>query len=170
MHREKYFLSKTPLPLVLLFLLNMFLVFALQLLFVFKYPTSMDETALGKVNPQWADCTILSQDSYSIDLHAYLLELPDESRQLVTLKPHSFVFGRAKLADTQMVEPLEAEQIFYVKTGVHTAEIAVIGGNTVDIRWGYGGSMSEALVLPMVLSAALEGLELLIYYLIMKNQ
>ena len=36
MHREKHFLSKTPLPLVLLFLLNMFLVFALQLLFVFN--------------------------------------------------------------------------------------------------------------------------------------
>ena len=169
MHREKYFLSKTPLPLVLLFLLNIFLIVAFQLLFVFKYPSSMDETVLGKVNPQWADCTILSQDNYSTSLEAYLIENPDGSRQLVTLKPHSFVFGRAKLTDTQMVEPKEAEQIFYVKTGVHTAEIAVIGGNTVDIKYGYGGSMTEALALPMVLSAALEGLELLVYYLIKKN-
>ena len=169
MYKEKYYSSKTPLPLVLLFLLNMFLVVAFQLLFVFKYPTSMDETALGKVNPQWTDCTILSQDNYSTSLEAYLIELPEGGRQLITLKPHSFVFGRAKLADTQMVDPVEAEQIFYVKTGVHTAEIAVIGSNTVDIRYGYGGSMTEALALPLVLSAALEGLELLVYYLIKKN-
>ena len=169
MYKEKYYSSKTPLPLVLLFLLNMFLVVAFQLLFVFKYPTGMDETVLRRVNPQWTDCTILSQDSYSIDLYAYLLELPDGSRQLVTLKPHSFVFGRAKLADIQIVEPVEAEQTFYVKTGVHTAEIAVIGGNTVDIRWGYGGSMTEALALPMVISAALLGSELLVYYFIKKN-
>lgn len=169
MYKEKYYSAKTPLPLVLLFLLNMFLIVAFQLLFAFKYPTSMDETVLGKVNPQWADCTILSQDNYSTSLEAYLIELPDGSRQLITLKPHSVVFGRAKLMDTQIVEPEEAEQIFYVKTGVHTAEIAVIGSNTVDIRWGYNGSMMEAMALPMVLSATLEGLELLVYYFIKKN-
>jgi len=169
MYKEKYYSSKTPLPLVLLFLLNIFLVVAFQLLFVFKYPTNMDEAALGKVNPQWADCTILSQDSYSTSLEAYLIELPDGSRQLITLKPHGIIFGRSKLAGTQILEPQEAEQIFYVKTGVHTAEISVIGGDTVDIRYGYGGSMTEALALPIVLSAALEGLELLVYYLIKKN-
>lgn len=169
MHKEKYYSSKTPLPLVLLFLLNLFLIVSFQLLFVFKFPADMDETTPGKVNPDWAGCTILSQDSYGTSLEAYLIELPEGSRLLVITKPHSIIFGRAKLVDTQILEPVEAEQIFYIKNGVHTSEIVVTGGDTVTIRWGYGGSMTEAMALPLVLSAALEGLELLVYYLIKKN-
>ena len=169
MHREKYYSSKIPLPLVLLFLLNVFLVVVFQLLVSYKLPAKADASVFAKYNPAWAGCTILSQDSYSIDLHTYLLEFPDGSRQLVTTKPHSIVFGRAKIVDTQVVEPHEAEQIFYIKNAVHTSEIAVLDGNTVDIRWGYGGSMVENNVLYLILGAAMGGIELLIYYFIKKN-
>ncbi len=169
MHRNKYYSSKTPLPLVLLFLLNVFLMVVFQLLVSYKLPVKADASVFAKYNPAWTGCTILSQDSYGTSLETYLMELPDGSRQLVTAKPHSIVFGRAKIVDTQVVEPDEAEQIFYVKNGVHTSEIAVIGGNTVTIRWGYGGSMAETGALYLALGAAMEGLELLVYYFIKRN-
>lgn len=168
MHKEKFYSSKTPLPLVILFLVNLFLIVSFQLLFIFKYPAEMDEATLAQVNPDWAGCTILSQDSYSASLETYLIALPDGSRMLVTTKPHSFILSRMKLVDAQSVESKEAEQLFYIKNGVHTSEIAVTGSN-VTIRYGYGGGINEAMTVYLVLGAALEGLELLVYYFIKKN-
>ena len=170
MRKEKYYSSKMPLSLVLLFLLNIILVVSFQLLFRYTLPANADETALSKHDPAFSGSAILSQDSYSMDLNAYLLELPDGSHMLVTTKPHPIIFGRAKLISAQQVDlSIPQDQVFYIKNGIHTSEVIVSANNTVTISYGYGGGMNETLALYMVLAAAMEGAELLAYYFIKKN-
>ena len=169
MHRQKYYRAKIPLSLVLLFLANVFLVMALELMFVYKYPATVDEATLGKYDSAWVGSTILSQDSYSSSLDVSLVELPDGSRILLTTKPHGIAYGRAKLTDVQNVELTEEEQVFYIRNGIHTSEIAVTGGDTVTLRYGHGGTLSEKTTIYMVLAAVLETMELGLYQLIKKN-
>lgn len=169
MHREKYWRSKIPLSLALLFLLNVFLIVAFELLFVYKYPTAIDEAVLGKYDPAWAGSTILSHDDYGSSLDAYLVKMTDGGHFLITSKPHSVFFGRAKLNSAQPVDLNNTgEQLFYVKNGIHTSEIAIIEGKVVDIRYGYI-STAETTSRYLVLAAVMEGLELLVYYFIKKN-
>lgn len=169
MHKEKYYSSKTPLPLVLLFLLNLFLIVSFQLLFVYKYPAAIDEATLGKIDPAWVGSPILGSDT-GTNLNAYLIELPDETDQLIVMKPHDVFRGRSKLLYGEPVcIPGEAEQSIYVKNGIHTSEIVISDDNTVIVRYSYSGGINEVMTVYLVLGAALEGLELLVYYLIKKN-
>lgn len=169
MNKSAYYRSKIPIFLMLLFLANIFLVIAFELMFVYKYPSAIDETVLGKYNPAWAGSTILSQDSYSTSLDVCLAELPDGNRILITTKSHGIAFGRAKLADVQEVKPGEAEQVFHIKNGVHTSEVLVSNGNTATLTWGYGGTMSEITTVYMFLGGTLTGLELLLFHILKKN-
>ena len=169
MHREKYWRSKIPLPLALLFLLNVFLIVVFELLFVYKYPASIDEAALGKIAPAWVGTSILGSNT-GTNLNAYLIELPDGNEQLIVMKPHSVVRGRTKLIYAEPVSSREeAEQSIYIKNGVHTSEVIISDDNTVIVRYSYSGGIQEAATWYLVLGAATEGLELLVYYFIKKN-
>lgn len=167
MHRNKYFQSKVPLALVLLFLLNVFFLVCGELLLVYKYPAELTEVSIAQYDPAWAGSRILSNDNYSTSLNSCVAELPDGSRMLITARPHRIVFGRAKPVDIRPIDPDLQEQIFYVKNGIHTAEIAVYDGTTVDIRWGYSNNISTTYY--TALGGILSALELLVYYFIKKK-
>ena len=170
MDRNAYYRSKMPLPLVLLFLANIFVVVAFELMLSYTLPAKADEVFWRSYDPAWSDSTIVSQDIYSIDLNAYILELSDGSHQLLTTKCHRIFFGRAKLLSTQEVDLGTAQkQTFQIKNGIHTAEVTVTANGIVNISYGYGGGMKEVLSLYMVLGTAMEAAELMVYYLIKKN-
>jgi len=166
MHREKYWRSKIPLSLALLFLLNVFLIMAVELLVFYPHPSELDAAMLENYDPAYADVRILSMDDSSY-LVAHLVQTPEDSRHLVVTKRHPFIYSRAKIIHAEPLPSDESsEQVIYVKNGIHTSEIAVTGGNMVTMRYGYGGGIREITTLYLVLGAVLEGLELLIWHLI----
>ena len=148
------------------FLLNVFLIMAVELLIFYPHPSELDATMLENHNPAYGDCRILSMDDSS-DLVAYLVQTPEDSRHLVVTKRHPFIYSRAKIIHAEPVASDEnGEQVIYIKNGIHTSEIAITGRNAVTLRYSYGGGISEVTTLYLVLGAALEGLELLIWHLI----
>ena len=164
MHREKYWRSK--IPLALLFLLNIFLIMTVELLAFYPHPSKLNTAMLENYDPACADCTILSSDTSGY-LESYLAQASDGSVHLIVIKSHPVFLKRAKMLHAAPVTVDDSgEQPVYVKNGIHTSEIVITGGNTVTIRYGYDGTLQEMTTLYLVLGAALEGLELLIWHLI----
>lgn len=169
MHREKYWRSKIPLPLALLFLLNVFLIMAVELLVIYKYPADPDGTTLKNYDPAYSQCTILSTDASSY-LGGYLVQASDGNPHLIVTKSHPVFLSRAKILHAEPIpSDGSSEQVIYVKNGIHTSEIVITGGDTVTVRYAYGGGIKETTTLYLVLGTALEGLELLLWYLITRG-
>jgi len=167
--REKYWASKVPLFLVLLFLLNIFLIVAVELLFIYKYPAQPDAVALAKYDAVYQDCRVILSDSKNY-LTASTVETADGQTHLVLTKAHGIAFGRGKILYAEPVEMPESGQLtLYVKNGIHTSEIQLTqvpdGMLAVTIEYGYSGGR-ETTVFYMVLAALMEGLELLVVYFI----
>lgn len=173
MHREKYWSSKAPLPLALLFLFNVFLVAAVQILAFYPYPAQPDATSLEKYDPVYEECRILIGDSVNY-LTATLAETKDGQTHLVVTKAHAVAYGRGKIIYAKPVEiPASGECVISVKNGIHTNEIRIkvipTGEPTVTISYGYSGGIREAAPLFMLLAALLEALELIVFHLIKQN-
>ena len=173
MRQEKYWASKVPLPLALLFVLNVFLIVAFQLLFLYRYPAQPDAAALAGYDAVYEGATIKNSDS-SYYLHASLVETSGGECHLVVTQAHVLAYGRGKVVYAQPVSmPESGEQAVYVKTGVHTSEIVLTqipsGGTAVTIQYSNTGIIREATAFYMFLGAVLEGLELLVIHFIRKN-
>ena len=172
MRQEKYWASRVPLPLALLFVLNVFLIVAFQLLFLYRYPAQPDATALARYDTVYDGCTIAGSDSVS-GLNASLVETADGQTHLVVTKAHDVAYGRGKILYAEPVEePQSGEQAVFVKNGIHTSEIRIApvpGGTSVSIQYGYSGGLKEITALYMLLAAVLEALELLVIHFIRKN-
>lgn len=171
--QEKYWASKVPLPLALLFVLNVFLVVVFQLLFFYRYPAQPDAAALAKYNSLYSDCTILNSDSIS-GLTASLVETDDGNIHLVVTKSHGVAYGRGRILYAEPLEmPDTAEQIVYVKNGIHTSEIVITnivpGDQTVTIRYGYSDGFRSSAIWYIAIAAILEALELMVLHLIKGN-
>lgn len=173
MHQEKYWASKIPLSLAILFLVNVLLVVGAELLFFYKYPAQPDEISLAKYDAVYEDCDVFIQDSANY-LTASLVKTTEGKTHLVVTKGHSIAFGRGKILYAESVEmPESGELTVYVKNGVHTSEIVLkdipTGVWAVTIQYGYSGGIKETTALYMVLAAALEALELLVRHFIKRN-
>lgn len=161
---EAYMRSKIPVGLILLFLLNVMLIIALEVMFFYQLPARIDETALAAMNPQYHSCMIRSED-HANSLSCYLVEQEDGSLHLVSTRKHGLFFTRAKKIDDTPVSVSEGERI-PVKIGVHTAEITYHNRNTITIFHYTEDGFRSAGTLYMVLGAILEGLELALYQLL----
>lgn len=173
MHQDKYWASKVPLPLALLFLINVILVIGCELLFFYKYPAVVDDAALVKYDSSLIGSTIVNRDE-SNTLHAYLVETAQGDHRLLVVKKHSIFFGKGKPICNERVEmPDSGELTVYVKNGIHTSEIFLqdipSGIWAITVQYGYSGTVKESTAFYMVLAAALEALELLIIHFIKKN-
>jgi hypothetical protein len=171
--QEKYWASKVPISLTLLFLVNVFLIIALELLFVYQYPTAVDEAVLGKYNPTWSGSSVISRDESS-SLNAYLIGTPETETQLLVVKKHSVFFGRGKAIYSAPVEmPESGEVTVSVRNGLHTSQIVIkdipTGVWSVSILYSYSGGIREATSYYMILAATLEALELMVLHFIKKN-
>lgn len=168
MQNEKYWHSKIPLSLALLFLVNVFLIVGAELLFFYRYPAQPDAYTLAKFDSVYEGSTILHSDSISY-LTASLVETADGQTHLVVIRSHGVAYGRGKIIYSEPVEITNSEQTVYVKNGIHTSEIRITGGDTVTIHYGYSGGVKEATTRYMFLGAVLEALELLVWHFIKKN-
>lgn len=168
--REKYWASRVPLPLALLFLLNMFLVMGAELLFFYKYPSKPEGADLAKYSTVYEGSDVFIQDDH-YDLIASLANTADSQTHLVLTKTHPLVYSRSKIVYAQPVEMPEAgEVLLRVKTGVHISEIEIkdipSGVWSVNILFGNTGNIREITAWYMVLAALLEALELMIFHFI----
>lgn len=173
MQNEKYWASKIPVSLALLFLVNVFLIVGVELLFFYKHPAQPDEISLAKYDAVYEGCDVFNQDSVNY-LTASLVETADRQTHLVVTKAHSVFFGRGKIIHSENIEmPESGELTVYVKNGVHTSEIEIkdipTGVWAVTIHYGYSGGIKEATSWYMFLGALLEALELLVWHFIKKN-
>lgn len=171
--REKYWASKVPLPLALLFLLNVFLIVAVELLFIYKYPAQPDAAALARYDGVYEGSSVIIGDSIA-GLSASTVETADGQTHLVVTKAHSLVIGRGKVIYAEPVQmPESGELTVSVKNGIHTSQIELkdipSGAWAATIHYAYSGGIKEATAFYMILAAVLEGLELLVAYFIKRN-
>ena len=173
MHREKYWSSKVPLPLALLFLFNVFLVAAVQILAFYPYPAQPDAASLEKYGSAYEECRILNKDSVNY-LTASLVQTHDGQIHLVVTKAHEVAFGRGRILYAEPVEIPDKEEIaVFVINVIHTSEIRIqaIPSDVpaVTIHYGYSGGIRETSVLYLLLAASLEAIELMVLHLIKRN-
>ena len=173
MRQDKYWASKVPLPLALLFLLNVFLIIAVELLFFYKYPAVADEAVLGKYDPAWIGGTVINRDDRS-SLLAYLIETPEEETRLLVVKRHSIAHGRGRvLYDEPVQMPESGELTVPVRNGIHTSEISIMDIPSsfwsVTVEYSNTGTIKETTAWYMFLAAVLEALELIVIHFVKKN-
>lgn len=170
MHNDKYYRSKIPVSLVLLYLLNLLVVIALELLVLYPVPVPLTEQALAEYDRRYEGSTIL----YTADrgkLSCHLVETADGELLMVPTHSHSLTYKRAKVLRKYIVSIPEDEEITVpVKVGLHTSNVtvgteALTGNRCITIDY-YGSSIRNATTLYMVIAAALEAMELAIFHLI----
>jgi len=167
MQNDKYWRSKIPLPLVLLFILNLLLVMAVEILVIYRYPLEITAQTLEEMDPGYSGSQILSSESRSI-LCAALVKTESHRTDLVVTKRHSIFFSRVKLLSKQTVTvPTEGELPVYIKTGIHTSEVVIQPNHTVSIRYAAPQNSSTMYLL---LPAVLTGLELALWALLRGNR
>ena len=166
MQNEKYWRSKIPVSLVLLFLLNVFLIIAMEVLLIYRFPAEITPENLAARDAIYEDCTILSSDAIN-HLNCNLVQTNTGEYRIAAYKNHALFHSRAKLlSDESVVPPENGELSVPVKNGVRTCEVIIQPDMTLVIR--YAASQSGATVY-MVIAAILEAAELLIWEFIKRN-
>ena len=168
--QEKYWASKIPVCLVLLFLLNVFLVMGMELLLFYKYPSLPEGTDLANYDSVYADSDVFIRDDH-YNLIASLANTADGQTHLIVTKRHPLVSTRGRIVYAEPVEmPESGEVLLYVKAGIRTTEIEIrdipSGVWSVNIRFASSGNVREISVIYMVIAAVLEALELMVIHFV----
>lgn len=180
MHRDSYWRSKIPVPLVLLYLLNLVLVLALEVLLLYPCPTEMTPEELAQFDSTFEGCTIV-QSYNRVKLNCYLVETADGGIYLIPTHSHGIFSSRARIYKKHITPiPADGEITIPIRIGVHTSNVTVSRSPlpymenqepsdlSISIDY-YGGSTQAAATVYMVIAAVLEGLELALWYLITKQ-
>lgn len=181
MHNDKYYRSKIPLPLILLFLVNLFLVIAVEVLLIYRYPAALTPEALQAYDRTYENCTIMDQDDAGA-LCCCLIKTTSGEFYMVPLRRHSLVWDRARILTSQITPiPADVDTLnLTIKNGIHSSSVTIsrepmpgTGTDThelyLNITFVGGGGSRAGATLYMVLSALLEGLELSLLHLIKKQ-
>ena len=179
MSRDTYYRSKIPVKLVLLFLANLLLVIALEILLLYKAPVPLTPDALAAFDPAYENCTIL-QEHQRGHLWCYLVETEAGETRLIPMKAHGLVFTRGRIYEDQIVTIPEnvQETTYNMKIGIHTSTVTVSSEPLpwmepqesqdlyMGISYAASSNASETGVLYFILGAVLTFLELAVIQLI----
>ena len=171
--REKYWASKVPVSLALLFLLNVFLVMGGELLFFYKYPSKPEGADLAKYDAVYEGSDVFIQDDHYSHT-ASLVDTSNGQTHLIVTKRHPLVSTRGRIVYAEPVEmPESGEVLLYVKVGIRTMEIEIkdipSGVWSVNILFASSGNVREISVFYMIIAAVLEALELMVVHFIKKR-
>lgn len=151
---DSYLHSRIPLKLLLTGIiaiaLNFGIVVGLQLLLNFRVPGPVDAAALAALDPAYEGCTILDHtENTSVpknDLHIYLVQMPDGTEQLVTLRRHLLV-DRYRIVKSACIPLPDGEKTIQLRAGTDSFGVDVffnsVSGHN-DISWGYFSSGQQA--------------------------
>ena len=179
MSQNSYYRSKIPVKLVLLFLANLLLVMALEILLMYKAPVPLTEDALAEFDPAYKNCTIL-QEHQRGHLRCCLAETDAGEIHLIPMKAHALAFVRGRIFRDQIVSiPEDPQETTYnIKIGIHTSTVTVSPKPLpwmddpspqelyMGISYASLGNAQETAVIYFVLGAVLTFLELAVIRLI----
>ena len=181
MHRNKYYRSKLPVWLVLLYLVNVLLIVALEALVLYPFPAAAAPEDFAAANPAMEGCTLIDQDATG-SFRCYLLRLPDGEYRIVPTVSHSLFSNRAKVLKMGICAFTgEADTATHqIRSGIHTNQVSVSTqapphriheSRPMYINIDYAGSSSfQALTtVYMAIAAILECLELALWQLLKGN-
>ena len=177
-NKSKHMQSKIPLPLVFLFLVNVFVVMAVELLVFYPHPAALTESWLEEYDSAYSNCTIVT-NSEAGDFRCWLVKPESGDYVMIPTKYHALFSNRAKIYTDQItsISADTEEQEITVKTGIHSSLVTVrqtpvegLGTENLErylyILYHSSGNMRGMTTLYMVIAAILEGLELAIWQLI----
>ena len=178
MRSESYFRSKLPVGWELLFLANLLLVMALEVLILYRIPLPLTADALAEADSRFSGAT-LSQFQQRGYLHCALAETTDGDVYLIPVRAHSLAYNRGRLLDKQIVPVTkDADTSVNVKIGIYTSTLTVSPKPPLwleeapqedlylTIDHSSSASGSSMAVLYMVIGAVLTFLELAVVQLI----
>ena len=171
MNSEQHYMSKVPVKLVLLFLANLILIIALEVLLVYRYPSQLTEGNLASFDSTYEGSTIVSSEDVG-RLHVYLVKTENGKLHLIPACAHGIVWGRSRIYRDQIaVIPADAEETTVtVKTGLfHSSAVTVTqdensGIYAADIRNGLVSSAKELSSGYLLVAVLLELTELFVIY------
>ncbi len=143
---DSYLRSRIPLKLLLIGIIaiavNFGIVTGLQLLLNFRAPGPINEAALASLDSAYEGCTILDHTENSSvsrdDLHICLIQMPDGTEHIVTLRRH-MLLDRYRIVKSACMPLPEGEKTIQLRAGTTIFGIDVFF-NTVsghnDISWG----------------------------------
>ena len=178
MHKDKYWRSKIPVGLALLFVANLFLVIAIEVLAFYPHPAAITEKDFASVDSIYENCTIVDRDDRT-QFQCYLVKTTDDQLHVIPVKVHGLIYSRATIIEKQitLVSPdIDSTEII-VKNGIHSVTVGVsrepFPGMEqeqhemyLEIIYHGGGSASMVTSLYMVIAAILEALELALWQLL----
>lgn len=169
MQNDKYWRSKVPVHLALLFVVNVFLVMALEILLFYRYPADLTEADFAGLDSAYQNCAIVASDDVST-FRCWLIKTEAGDYAVVPAQQHGILTGKAKILKSQIqILPADTEEtVLSIRRGVHTtsviARLKPLPGLNIDY-FGFGSGKGAA-TLYMVIAAILEFLELAVWELI----
>ncbi len=173
--------AKVPVFLVLLFVVNLLVVMALEILLFYPAPFPLTAEALAEFDSRYEGCTI-TQEAEQGKLYCCLVETADSETHMIPAHGHSLAFKRAKILKKYItVIPKDQEVTIPVRIGVHTSNVSLSRSHipyfenressdlylSIDF---YGGTNDRATTtIYMVIAAVLEGMELALFQLIRRE-
>lgn len=179
MHRNKYWQSKIPVRLVLLYAANLILVILLEILLVYPLSKPLTEANFASIDSCFKNCTIITTDETN-GLTVYLIETADGQQHIIPTRQHSIAYNRCRIYDKQIQSVPEADgsHTVTVRIGLRNIPITVIREQwqvsedeyttieTVSIDSYTSSSYRSTGTLYMVIAAVLEFIELAIWQLL----
>ena len=181
MHRDSHWRSKLPVFLVALFLLNLVILLALELLLVYRLPAPLTEEALADWDVSYEGCTILDSDSRS-HFRCYLVKTASGELRIVPAESHSLLPGRARILKNSVTAVAESEepQEITLRIGIRSTVVNVSpipmpdpedksGDWYLTIFYHGAGSYQAKTMLYTLAAAVLEALELMLWELLKRG-
>ena len=181
MRHKNHYLSKIPVGWILLFIGNILLVMAMEVLLLYTAPLPLTAEDLAKSDSRFEEA-VLTQTQQRGYLTAALAQTPDGNVYLIPVRRHGIVYSRGQVLKKQIL-PVEknTDSTVNVKIGVYTSTLSVSPEPPVwledpepaelylSIEHSSGASGSSMAVLYMVIGAVLTFLELALIQLIKGN-
>ena len=125
---------RAPVPVYygLVFLLNVALIIALELLLVYKYPVPLTQEVLAKKDSAYQNAEIVNSVDSSGAIIWYLAETEAGEFHLVPIRRHTLFFGRSKICTDQITVIPEDTAEMEVLTRAGIAGSTVLVGTEVE--------------------------------------
>lgn len=169
---------KLPIWLILLFLANILLVMAMEVLLLYRTPLPLTADALAESDSRFAGA-VLSQNQQRGYLHCALAETSEGNVYLIPIRAHSLAYNRGRILKKQIVPVAnDSDTSVNVKIGIYTSTLTVSPEPPpwmedaapahlyMSIDHSSSASGSSVAVLYMVISAVLTFLELAVVQLV----
>ena len=179
MHNNKYWQSKIPVKLALLYAANLILVILLEILLIYPLSKPLTEANFANMDSRFENCTIITEDETN-GLAAYLVEAADGQQYIIPTRQHSIAYNRCRVYNKR-IQPIpegDGSHTVTVRIGLRNIPVTVIREQwqvsqdeyttieTLSIDSYVSSSYKSTSTLYMIISAVLEFIELAIWQLL----